>query len=166
MKQYINYIKEIIGTDLKGTIVTFEDLVSFFIMNSEASDDEIEESNMYFDRRLPNEYKFFLNHYNGGTLFKIEDFAGFKFLGTNELTRHNEFQRENFGGDWDDRIILFCECIGNAEYLGFKLEEIGSFQIVYCVLDVLPEEWTIVESSFEIFMNKLIEGKGREYWLD
>jgi len=165
MKQYLEYIKEIINLSLKGTISTFENLVSLFIMNKEASKDEITKCDIHFNHKLPGEYKFFLQNYNGGILFKIEDYSGFKFLSTNELIKHNEFQRENFDQDWDAEIILFCECIGDAEYLGFRLNEKGDYKIVYCILDMLPQEWEAIEGSFEILLKKLIEEKGRKYWL-
>lgn len=166
MKQYLEYIKEVIDIRLEGTISTFENLVSLFIMNDEASNNEISKCDMQLNKKLPDEYKFFLQNYNGGILFKIEDYAGFNFLSTNELIRHNEFQRENFDKDWDDEILLFCECIGDAEYLGFKSNMNGDFQIVYCIMDMLPQEWDVIEDSFEILMKRLIEEKGKKYWLD
>jgi hypothetical protein len=160
MKKYINYIQEKIGSGLKGTILTFENMVSFFIMNKSASNDEIAKCDLHFNRKLSGEYKFFLHNFNGGILFKINDYAGFKFLSIDELIKHNEFQKENFGEDWDPEIILFCECLGDAEYLGFKLNK-----IVYCVMDMLPQEWEIIENSFDTFISKLIEENGRKYWL-
>lgn len=166
MKKYLNYIKEIIDVTLKGTILTFEYLDSLFIMNNGASNDDIAKCNLHFNQKLPIDYIYFLEEYNGGILFKIDDYAGFKLLSTEELIKHNEFQKGNFGQDWDSQIILFCECIGDAEYLGFKLIENGDANIVYCIMDMLPHEWQIVESSFNDFINKLIEEKGRKYWLD
>lgn len=166
MKEYLNYIKEIVGHNLKGTTNSFEDLISFFIMNEGTSNDEIEKCDLYLNKKLPDEYKFFLQNYNGGTLFKVDDHSGFKLLSNKKLINHNQFQRENFDQDWDISIILFCECIGDAEYLGFKIGENGSCQIVYCILDTLPQEWDVIESSFDDFITKLIEEKGRKYWLD
>lgn len=165
MKQYLNYIKEIIGVNLKGTILTFENLVSFFIVNKGASKEEIEKCDLHFSQKLPDEYNFFLQNYNGGVLFKIDDYAGFKFLSIEELIKHNESQRRNFGQDWDSEIVLFCECIGDAEYLGFKVSKNG-YVVVYCIMDMLPQEWEIIEGSFDDLIGKLIEEKGRKYWLD
>lgn len=166
MKQYLKYIKEIIDLSLKGTISTFENLVSQFVMNKGASNDEIRKCDLHFNQNLPAEYKFFLQNFNGGILFKIDDYAGFKFLSTKALIKHNEFQKENFDQDWDTETILFCECIGDAEYLGFRLNENGGLQIVYCIMDMLPQEWEVIEDSFEVLMNKLIKEKGRKYWLE
>jgi hypothetical protein len=113
MKQYLNYIKKIIDITLRGTILTFENLASLFIMNSGASADDIEKCELYFTKKFPDDYKFFLQEFNGGIFFKIDDYAGFKFLSTEELIKHNDFQKENFGQDWDSEIILLCECIGD-----------------------------------------------------
>ncbi|MDR7210601.1 SMI1/KNR4 family protein, partial [Flavobacterium piscis] len=68
MKQYLKYIKEVIEVRLKGTTSTFENLVSLFIMNEEASDDEISTCDLLLNKKLPDEYKFFLQNYNGGIL--------------------------------------------------------------------------------------------------
>jgi len=164
MKQYLKYIKEVIDPSLKGIISTFENLVSLFVMNKGASNDDIVKCDLHFNLNLPVDYKFFLQNFNGGILFKIDDYAGFRFLSTNELVEHNEFQKENFGQDWDTKIILFCECIGDAEYLGFKSTN-NEEQIVYCIMDIMPQEWKVVDSSFDVLVKKLIEEKGRKYWL-
>lgn len=165
MKYYLNYIKEIIS-DFNGTITTFENLPSLFIMNIEASKYDIVDCDLHLKKQLPDDYKFFLQEFNGGVLFKIEDYAGFKLLSTKELIKHNEFQKMNFGQYWNSEIILFCECIGDAEYLGFKIDENGLHNIVYCIMDMLPQEWEIIENSFDTLINKLIDEKGRKYWLD
>ncbi|MBK7988189.1 MAG: hypothetical protein IPK11_15025 [Ignavibacteria bacterium] len=98
--------------------------------------------------------------------FKIDNYAGFKLLSTQEMIKHNEFQKENFGQDWDSEIIFFCECIGDAEYLRFKFHKNESVNIVHCIMDVLPHEWKIIEDSFDNLIDKLIEEKGEKYWLD
>ena len=78
--------------------------------------------------------------------------------------RDNAFQRKNFGEDWDDRIVLFCSCVGDNEYLGFKVKG-HSYQIIHCIMEQLPEEWINVEYSFDDFLFQLIQEKGRKYWL-
>lgn len=162
----MNYIKKLIDITLKGTILTFENLTSSFIMNREASKDEIVNCELHFNKKIPNDYRSFLHEFNGGILFKIDNYAGFKLLSTQEMIKHNEFQKENFGQDWDSEIIFFCECIGDAEYLGFKFHKNESVNIVHCIMDVLPHEWKIIEDSFDNFIDKLIEEKGEKYWLD
>ena len=165
MKNFLFYIKRIIDTNLKGKVSTFENLASLFIMNKEASKDNITKSNLHFKKQLPDEYNLFLQNYNGGILFKVDDYAGFKFLSAAELIKHNEFQKGNFVQDWDSNIILFCECIGDAEYLGFRISENDYGYVVHCILDTLPKEWEIIEDSFDNFINKLIGEKGKKYWL-
>jgi hypothetical protein len=166
MTHYIKKIEIIINKKLIGSIFTFENIESQFIMNKAAQKEEIDKSVKYFNNKLPKEYKYFLEQYNGGVLFKIDDFAGFKLLNSNELIVHNEFQKTNFGLDWNENIILFCECIGDAEYLGFKLNENGTSNIIYCILDLYPNEWKNLDLNFSNFINKLIEEKGKKYWLN
>jgi hypothetical protein len=165
MKQYLKYIHDIIDAKLKGSIVTFENLESDFIMNNGSSLAEISRCELLLKNNLPEEYNYFLQNYNGGVLFKIDDYAGFKLLSNTELIKHNEFQRKSFGQDWDFNILLFCECIGDAEYLGFNLNEQGRSNIVHCIMDSLPQEWEIIENSFDDLIKKIIEEKGKKYWL-
>ena len=135
-------------------------------MNSKTSQVDIEKCESNFNKKLPLDYTFFLLKFNGGVLFKIADYAGFKFLSTEELIKHNSFQKENLENYWDSEIILFCECIGDAEYLGFKFNDNGLPKVVYCIMDIIPEKWAIIENTFEDLINKLIEERGRKYWLD
>jgi hypothetical protein len=165
MKKYLTKIHEIISHELKGSISTYQKLDSWFVMNDKASEIEIAHCDSAFGNRIPSDYKDFLGNFNGGILFKVKDFAGFQFLGTKDLARENEYQREQFGSDWDERIILFCELLGNAEYLGFKLDEKSGYEIVFCIMDESPSKWEAIGTSFETFMDILIKEGGREFWL-
>lgn len=121
MKQYLTEIEQFL--EHKENVITYEGLVSTVIMNPSASVNEIIDCEKHLSLKINEDYISFLKHYNGGTIFMIEDFAGYKLFSTKEILKENIFQRENFGVDWNNDILLFCLCIGDNEYLGFKRKE-------------------------------------------
>jgi hypothetical protein len=82
MANYLGKIRQILNGGLEGKVKTFENLVAYFSMNEKASLDDIAKCNQFFNNQLPEDYKVFLQNYNGGILFRIEDFIGYDFLGT------------------------------------------------------------------------------------
>src|SRR4030095_7649912 len=46
---------------------------------------------------IPQDYLDFLRNYNGCTLFKFEDIGGFELLGTAQIEKENELQRNTYG---------------------------------------------------------------------
>ncbi len=165
MELYLEKLNQLISESQNEKIKTFEELDSTFTINVGASDNSIEECERYFNYKVPLDYKTFLRKYDGCVLYQIEDFAGFQFLSTKKLVDENSFQRTNFGEDWSEDIILFCLCIGDAEYIGFKVFSDKTYKIIYCIMDELPDTWKVIDTSFNNFVSKLIEEKGRKYWL-
>jgi hypothetical protein len=166
MKSYISLIDQILRAG--GQIIDCENLNSSFAMNKRASDEKIVKCDLYFNKKLPNDYKYFLRHHDGGILFDYKDLGGYELLGTNKLVKEDEFQKENFAGngeDWDNNIILFCHLIGNAEFLGFKINETSKYEIVHCIMDEMPNEWLAIGNSFDNLLETIIKEKGKEYWL-
>lgn len=113
---------------------------------------------------LPNDYLEFLSYANGATLFMIEDIAGFKFLSLEELVTANDFQKENYGTDWDNDVILFCQILGDNEYLGFKKIKEG-YTIVHCIMEEFPNEWQQINGNFKTLLESILKFKGEKYWL-
>jgi hypothetical protein len=166
MKMFLKLIKEVVSDGMIGNIKTYEGLDSTFEMRKMASEESINKCSSSFKFPFPDEYKQFLGKYNGGILFKVQDIAGFDVFGTNEIEKENSFQKENFGTDWNDSIILFCCCVGDAEYIGFKFDDEGKYSLVYCIMDELPENWHTFKGSFGDFVETLINENGRKYWGD
>jgi len=162
MKSYIGEIEQI----LKGgdDILTYENLPTSFIMNSPALAENITKCDIFCEHRLPKEYKYFLEYYDGGTLFKYEDIGGYKFLSTKEIIEVNELQIKTYEEYWDGSIIFFCELLGNGEYLGFKTTETSVYRIVHSMMAAKPEEWSVIEDSFDTLIEMIIKEKGKEYW--
>jgi len=166
MESYMEKLNRLVSEGEDTKIKTFEQLESTITMNKGASENDIEECQKYFNFKIPLDYKTFLKKYDGGILYQIEDFAGFQFLSAKKLVDENSFQKKNFGDDWRENIILFCLCIGDAEFLGFKIINDKTYEIIYCIMDELPGTWQVIDKSFSNFVSKLIEEKGRKYWLD
>lgn len=164
MKQYLDSLKILLGNSFKSEIKSKDDLLLTINMNGPASDEQVLKCNLLLDKNLPDDYKHFLKHYNGGILFDKEGIAGYKFLSTSEIVKENKFQEDNFGEDWDNSVILFCLILGNAEYIAFRVSN-KSYQLLYCSMDVNPISWHVIDGGFDEFVNRLLEEQGKEYWL-
>lgn len=158
-------ILKLYGTVNDGTFKNFENISVGFNLQQSASEEEIDACDSYFNHTLPEDYKSFLREFNGVMLFQVEDIAGFNLLGCKDIVQENELQKGSFGEDWDKSIILFCSCVGDSEYVGLKLTSNKSYEIVDCVMDQLPSTWKTVGNSLDDFINKLIDEKGRKFWL-
>jgi len=161
MKNYIKELERLRNESQTGNSLTFENITAQIILNP--ADQGLDVKGL-IELKLPGDYLEFLQHYDGMILYKVEDIAGFHFFGLKELYKQNKFQKENFGTDWDDRVILFCEIFGDNEYLGFRFDG-HKYGIVYCIMEQLPQEWEQIEGTFEELLVNIIKEKGRKYWL-
>jgi len=168
MKIYIELIKQILKEG--GQITDCENFTSKFIMNLKASFEDLLECDLYFEGKLPDDYKYFLNFFDGGDLFNYNDIGGFAFFSSKRIIHENKFQRENHKENdleeyWDNNVILFATFIcGDAEYLGFRIKENKEYDILDLTLYEPPSEWRIIDNSFDNFVEKLIKEKGKPYW--
>jgi len=165
IEQLLNKIKKILNNSLEIEVETYEGLKASIIVRAGASEEEINKCNSYFANNLPVDYLSFLRNYNGCTFFKVSNLAGFQFWGCDQLVHENKFQKENFGLDWDERIILICACLGDGDYIGIKLNEDRSYEIVDAFGEEIPANWNSIGSSFSEFLENLIEEKGKKFWL-
>jgi hypothetical protein len=162
MKKYLASLKAILENNNEAVAYTYEGLKSSISMNPGALPENIKKCQAYFEQKIPIDYEHFWETYNGGVLFKFEDLAGFELFSDSELIKANSFERNNLGEEWDNSIILFARCLGDAEYLGFRYPK---QEIVFCIMDELPSTWHTIDNSFDSFLTKLIESKGEKYWL-
>lgn len=163
MKQYIKRIQQILNN---GCItIDWENLKTSFVMDNPASIENIIKCNVYCEQRLPEVYKHFLEHYDGGTLFKYDDIGGFKFLSTIEMINENDWIKKIYEDDWSNDTIVFCKLLGVGEYLGFRFYDNFKYEIVHCFMDQLPDKWPVIGNSFDKFIEILIKEKGKEFWL-
>jgi len=161
-KVYIDLLENIVKKD--SIIIDFLNHKTSFSLNTKASNEELLKCNLYFDNQIPDDYSFFLKQHNGGVLYNFDDFLGFELLSTDRIIEANKFPREELADYWND-VILFCEKWGgDSEYLGFKINQYPNYQIVDCCLDDSPNDWIILNDSFDTLIETLIKEKGREYW--
>jgi len=169
MKKYIKLINQVIRTG--GIIIDNENFYLNINMNSKASIEDIKECNLYFDGKIPDDYLYFLDFFDGGNMFTHNDLGGFAFFSSKTLIKENKFQRENHLENgleeyWDNDVILFAMFIcGDAEFLGFRIKEKGEYDILDITLYEPPSEWRIIGKSFDIFVEKLFLKKGKAFWL-
>ena len=148
----------------RGISLSSDGLETISKFNSGATVDEINSCNQYFNNLLPIEYLELLVHYNGVELFNLQDIDGFRFLDTLKIIEVNELEKQN-NSDYDPRIILFCEIIGEGNYLGFRVNENGFYVILDCFHEEKPTEWRVIGYSFDDLLEKIIDEKGTKFWL-
>ena len=118
-----------------------------------------------FSYEPPEEYIDFLRNVNGCDIFKYDNIDGFCFLSTQKVIQTNHNLKEAYGTDWNDNIIVFCECIGEGNYIGFRVKNKNSYEVVDCFHEDLPSEWKTIAFSLENFLENLLNAKGKKFWL-
>lgn len=156
---------ETLVKDNFGVVETFDGVLSKNITKEPANDLEIANSDTYFNNKIPHDYLNFLKKYNGIVLFDVAGISGFKFFGCQELILENKFQKENLGIQWDDNILLICSCLGDGDFIGLNITSKNSYEIVDCFNEEIPSNWASINGSFEFFLEKIIDEKGRKFWL-
>ncbi len=136
------------------------------MLNPGASASEIQTVKTYFEDLLPQDYIDFLIYTNGADFFNYDNLDGFRFFNSISIVKQNAFQKENYAEYWQDNIILFCDCIGEGNFLGFRILDDGTYQILDCFHEQIPDEWKPFGTSFDFFLEELIDRKGSKYWLD
>ncbi len=149
----------------QNNYLDYEGLSVTFNSNAGVSYEDIHTSFSETGFNIPQDYIDFLKYCNGCTLYKYDDLGGFIFLGTNDLQKENIFQKETYEGDWDKDITVFCSLICEGSFIGFKNKTDGSYEILDCFHQALPKDWNVISLSFEDFLEKLIDEKGKQYWL-
>lgn len=148
----LNLLKNILNNDKYKTINTIDELGVELEMNIDMNSGAREhEINEVLCINLPKSYINFLKEYYGGKLFDLQGLDGFKFLGTNDILNINNKIKEYYQGDWIDSIIIFAECIGEGNYLGFKIIASNEYEIIDCFHEEIPINWNAIGNSFDLF---------------
>ncbi len=114
---------------------------------------------------IPNDYLELCEIANGFTLFDYGDLDGFRFLSLGELKTLNDFTREMYAEDWDEKILVFCVVLGDGDYLALRSEDGGRYSILDGYHDAIPLKWNVIGASIDAFLNRLIDERGRKFYL-
>jgi SMI1 / KNR4 family (SUKH-1) len=115
--------------------------------------------------KIPKDYLYFLQKFDGCVLFRYQDLGGFEFLGTKDISKETDLQGQTYDEDWDNDITVFCRIICDGDFISFKNNNDGSYDILDCYHDDKPQNWKVISNSFDNFLERLIDEKGRRYWL-
>jgi hypothetical protein len=147
-------------------VKSYEDIPVQFLGNQGADSKALDLIQTHFLYQLPNDYIDFLKYFDGCQLFLFENLDGFNFLGTNNIIAHNTRLSEDYDEEWENNIIVFCECVGEGNYLGFRILNNNSYEVIDCFHEEVPANWGKISSSFEDLLEKLINYKGKKFWLE
>lgn len=115
--------------------------------------------------KIPQDYIDLLRFYNGCTLFKFEDIGGFNLLGTEEIESETNLQKQTYQEDWDESLTVFCRLIADGDFISFRNKDDNCYDILDCYHDDSPKNWTIISNSLDDFLERLIDEKGKRFWL-
>lgn len=147
------------------SLINNENMPVSCISNGSIDENSLISFNNDLKIKLPKDYLDFLKSFNGCTIFNYDNLAGYKFLGTENLKNSNMNQKETYEDLWDERIIVFCEEFGSGDFISFRIQDDESYEILDCCHDDLPNDWAVISKSLNDFLEKLIDEKGRPYWL-
>lgn len=151
----------LVKKDICGNSIEVE-----FRLNSLAQDSELIAVRKELSLELPSSFKSFLKIHNGGEIYSYNRLDGFKIFGTNEIIEVNKLIANEYGKDWINNIIIFAECLGEGNYLGFKSSEyLEEYEVLDCFHEELPINWKTIARSFDTFLDHLILHNGNKFWL-
>lgn len=146
--------------------IDYEGLEVNFFQNIGIKAELIENYPLINNLKLPDEYLDFLQLCDGCELFKYEELGGFWFMGTSEIQSENRIAKETYSEFWTDDLIVFCESIVDGDYLAFKIISENEYHILDGYHDDVPNNWKIIGESFYEVLEKIIDSKGKRFWLE
>jgi len=82
----------------------------------------------------------------------------------NSTVEMNESVKKNLICDIPEDYRVFLERFDGGN-LGFKKMKNNKYKILHCIMELFPEDWIIISKSFEEFILKLINERGKKFWL-
>jgi hypothetical protein len=151
--------------EARNDFFDYDGLQVSFHRHKPATHEEISSLISAGNLKLPRDYLDFLQTFNGCTIFEYKDLGGFSFLGINEIVKENEIQRQTYEEDWDNCLTAFCNIIGDGDLLCFRMQPNNSYEILDGYHDDSPQNWNMISNSFNDFLERLIDEKGRRFWV-
>ena len=160
---FLNKIDTLLN--LSGSYFDYEGLPVRSHCNPGASNEDLNLISVDSSIFLPEDYIQFLKLHNGCVLFSYEDLGGFEFLGSSNIKKENENQKNTYEEDWGKNLTVFCTVLGDGDFLAFRKGALNNYDILDCYHDDTPKNWKVICSSFSEFMNRLLDSKGKRFWL-
>lgn len=129
-----------------------------------ASAGQIASAEALIGKPLPDELKEFWNSTNGANLF-LND-SGLHGIGVTSTELIPELQQEEaelYGGNALEPYVVFARVHGSGDFLVFELP---TGRILDGIHAEKPQEWRPIADSFREWLDRLIEARGRYYWLE
>ena len=121
--------------------------------------------NLFLPLEIPSDYKDLLKKYNGFTLYEFQDLGGFSFFDANQMRIETQQQKEAYEDEWEDRIILIATIIADGDFIGLRILDHGGYEVLDGYHDEVPQNWEVITDSLDVFLWKLIESRGKRFWL-
>ncbi|WP_332557864.1 SMI1/KNR4 family protein [Clostridium sp.] len=86
-------------------------------------------------------------------------------LGTKDIKLINKEVASGYEEYWINDILIFCELIGEGNYLGFDRRN-NKYKVLDCFHEELPQSWSVISEDFDKWLELLVLNEGAKFWLN
>jgi hypothetical protein len=129
-----------------------------------ATAQQIQNVELALGKRLPADFTYFWRATNGANLF-VNDSAlhGVGVASTEMMSELEQDEAEIYGRGSLRRHAVFARVNGAGDFLAFDL---ATGAVVDGIHAEQPDEWRVIADSFTDWLERLVDGYGRYYWLE
>jgi hypothetical protein len=125
---------------------------------------DIEDVQNSLGKRLPEEFLQFWRNSDGANLYLNDSgLHGVGVASTELMAELQTEEAENYGRAALSPFAVFARVNGSGDFLAFDL---ASGAVVDGVHAEQPHEWRPIATSFVDWLDRLVEARGRYYWLE
>jgi hypothetical protein len=126
-----------------------------------ASPDAIAEAELHLGTALPGDYKRFLHHSDGATLFAAEerDLMSLDLLGTADLVRQAEVVEREYQARCIPELIVFAAVGKEGDRLAFETPRrnpFGGCGVLDARRDYRPDQWWVIARDFTSWLEEVL----------
>lgn len=147
-------------------VVTQEGATDWYevMLYAPASEGAIATAESLIGKTLPAEFHEFWNATNGANLFLNESgLHGIGVASTELILELQQEEAEIYGAQALEPYAVFGRVHGSGDFLVFELR---TGRILDGIHAEQPHEWRAIADSFAEWLDRLIEARGRYYWLE
>jgi hypothetical protein len=126
-----------------------------------ASPDAIAETELRLGTALPGDYKQFLHHWDGATLFAVDESSStsLELLGTAALVRHAEEVEREYPAWCIPELVIFASVGNDGDRLAFetgRMNPYGGCAVLDARGDYRPDQWWVIARDFTSWLEAVL----------
>ncbi|HMQ09960.1 MAG TPA: SMI1/KNR4 family protein [Oligoflexia bacterium] len=132
-----------------------------FSFSKGASKKDIQYLIELYEKPIPQDLIDILTFSNGFELFNDDNLGGVQFLNVKEIHKINQEQKNIYGEDWINDILIFAYMIGEGNHIGLKLKTKNQYELLDCFHEEAPKSWQKIPGSIQTLLSKLVKNQGK-----